>query len=496
MYIYVTICTYKRMFKDESLKDSNNVCSTEKQAEGWLKKIEKSGLPGKFKAWLYQHGLLPRLMWLMTVYEVPFTAVEGVERKINTYLRRWLGIPPSFTSVGLYIRSGQLQLPLSSLVEEFRVAKCRAAMTFRDSRDIKVREAGVKTRSGRKWEASASLAQAEGNLKLKDIIGAACTGRQGLGMTHFQRWGKSNSTERRTLVQAEIRDLEEERRKARAVELASQGAWTRWDLPKRNLTWADLWRLEPFRISFLLRSVYDTLPTPVNLHRWGMRDDPTCKLCGKKGTMAHILTGCKTALTQGRYRWRHDKVLAVLADILEQERTRKRQCKNKPPPAIMFVKEGAKPPGPNKTRASLLQSAQVWELRVDLKRRLQFPDVVHTTLRPDVVLFSPEGKKIILVELTVPWEEGCEEAFERKSERYKDLVQDCRDKGWQAWLYPVEVGCRGFPAQSVWKFLTAVGLTGRERKKAVRKLGEAAERASCWIWSRREELSWQPGGSE
>ncbi len=97
--------------------------------------------------------------------------------------------------------------------------------------------------------------------------------------------------------------------------------------------------------------------------------------------MAHILSGCKTVLAQGRYRWCHDKVLTVLADILEQERTRKWQHKSKPPPGITFVKEGTKPPGSNKSRVSFLQSAQAWELRVDLKRRLQFPDVVHTTLK-------------------------------------------------------------------------------------------------------------------
>jgi hypothetical protein len=32
----------------------------------------------------------------------------------------------------------------------------------------------------------------------------------------------------------------------------------------------ELWKLEPFRISFLLRSVYDTLPSPTNLYRWGL----------------------------------------------------------------------------------------------------------------------------------------------------------------------------------------------------------------------------------
>ncbi|KAL1254474.1 hypothetical protein QQF64_016703 [Cirrhinus molitorella] len=104
---------YLGKWYDEPLRDHNNVRGTEKQAEGWLKKIDKSVLPGKFKAWLYQHPQTD-----VTVYEVPLTAVEGVERKINLQFKRWLGITPGFASVGLYIRSGQLQLPLSSLVEE------------------------------------------------------------------------------------------------------------------------------------------------------------------------------------------------------------------------------------------------------------------------------------------------------------------------------------------------------------------------------------------
>ncbi len=40
--------------------------------------------------------------------------------------------------------------------------------------------------------------------------------------------------------------------------------------------------------------------------------------------------------------------------------------------------------------------------------------VLSTTLRPDIIMWSPGGKKIILVELTVPWDEGCEEAAEKK----------------------------------------------------------------------------------
>ncbi|KAK0140163.1 hypothetical protein N1851_022917 [Merluccius polli] len=429
----------------------------------WLQKIERSGLPGKFKTWLFQHGLLPRLLWLLTIYEMPMTAVEGIERKVNKHLRKWLGIPPSFTSVGLYIRSGQLQLPLSSVVEEFKVAKCRAVMMLKDSPDKMVRGAGVTTRSGCKWAADRHVERAESMLKLKDIIGNPCMGRQGLGSTHFQQWTKADPRQRSDMVQAEVRQLEEDGRWSRAVELGVQGAWTKWDLPKRKITWPELWRLEPFRISFLLRSVYDTLPTPTNLY------------------------------SKGRYRWRHDKVLRALADILEQERRKKHQPQPRPTPSIQFIREGEKPSSSKKTKQSLLQTAPAWEMRVDLGRKLHFPQVVQTSLRPDMVIWSEEAKKVILIELTVPWKDGCGEVHERKATKYQDLVQQGRDKGWQAWLFPVEVGCRGFPAQSVWNTLTVLGIRGRERKTAARRLGEAAERASCWLWNRREELSWGPG---
>ena len=96
-----------------------------------------------------------------------------------------------------------------------------------------------------------------------------------------------------------------------------------------------------------------------------MREDPLCRLCGGKGTMVHILSGCKTALTQGRYRWRHDTVLALLAEILEQERRKKHPAKTRPlPSTIAFVKEGYRPVVQSQAKQNLLQSAQGWEMEV------------------------------------------------------------------------------------------------------------------------------------
>lgn len=136
---------------------------------------------------------------------------------LNKHLRKWLGIPPSFTGVGLYIRAGQLQLPLSSVVEEFKVAKCRVAMMLRDSRDKLVGGAQITTKTGRKWAVDTAVGLAKSSLRLRDIIGSLCTGRQGLGTSRFHQWGNASQEERKEMVQAEVRQQVEEARKAKAV---------------------------------------------------------------------------------------------------------------------------------------------------------------------------------------------------------------------------------------------------------------------------------------
>lgn len=244
------------------------------------------------------------------------------------------------------------------------------------------------------------------------------------------------------------------------------------------------------RVRFLLRSVYDTLPSPTNLFRWGLIQEPGCKLCGARGTMAHILSGCRVALQQGRYRWRHDQVLEVLADILDKERRKPRGPKKSQHHHIAFVRQGEKGKA-TKGMTSLLDGT-TWEMRADLRKRLVFPDIVQTNLRPDIVVWSAQQKSIITIELTVPWEEGCEEAHERKRAKYTELLEMCRERGWRTWLFPVEVGCRGFPAQSVWRMFKMLGVLGKDRRMAIRRLEEKAERASCWLWYRREEQSWKP----
>lgn len=57
----------------ESLIDKNSIEYTKKRFQTWLKIIDGSGLSGKYKVWIYQHGIVPRLMWLLLIYEVATT---------------------------------------------------------------------------------------------------------------------------------------------------------------------------------------------------------------------------------------------------------------------------------------------------------------------------------------------------------------------------------------------------------------------------------------
>ena len=468
-----------------SLKDTPAINEACMELDSWMGKLDKSGLPGRFKAWLFHHAVLPRLLWPLQIYSVPMSAVEQLERRINSFLRRWLGLPRCLSSTALYGTSNALQLPFKGLVEEFIVSRTREACQYRYSKDPKVAGAGIEVRTGRKWSAIKELDIAEERLRVKTIVGTIAVGKTGLGFSPSTRVDQASREERQHLLQEEVRTGVEERRLTKMVGCRQQGAWTKWEqTERRKVSWADIWSTDFSRTRFLLQMVYDTLPSPANLCLWGKKDTPKCPLCPGIGTLQHILSGCKVALTEGRYRWRHDKVLESVAVIITDAIQTSKFSPGKR--AIPFVRAGDKPPTARRDERSLLSSAPDWQLRVDLINQLKFPPhITRTSLRPDIVLFSDSTKQVILLELTVPWEENMEEAYERKLSKYQELLESCRTSGWRTCYFPVEIGCRGFAGRSMVRALTCLGITGQKRRRAIKLILEAAEKTTRWLWIQR-----------
>ena len=196
------------------------------------------------------------------------------------------------------------------------------------------------------------------------------------------------------------------------------------------------------------------------------------------------------ALTQGRYRWRHNQVLRVITESIEKLRMGK--GKGKHSKNIVFVKEGTSlPKSQSKGQKKLMSTAADWKLEVDLNKKLVFPrEIVMTNLRPDIVLSCQKAKTVVMIEPTVIREDHIEEANERKRLKYDELRELCTSKGWAARCLPVEVGVRGFSAQSVHHLLSVFGVKGKERRTIVKNISEAAARASSWLWIKSAEVNW------
>ena len=172
-------------------------------------------------------------------------------------------------------------------------------------------------------------------------------------------------------------------------------------------------------MSFLIRSTYDVLPSPVNLVRWKISMEEKC-VCGKRGTLKHILSNCSKALD--RYTWRHNEVLKILYRVTKERIDQINSGKKPQKPAkrgrIPFARPGQK--SFYKQKRTTIDDTSwngQWEIATDLPGCERFFPI-PTPKKPDIVVWCPGRKVVMLVELTVPHEDNIEAARIRKDARY------------------------------------------------------------------------------
>ena len=122
----------------------------------------------------------------------------------------------------------------------------------------------------------------------------------------------------------------------------------------------------------------------------------------------------------------------------------------------------------------LLTDAKDWVVMSDLGKQLKFPAcIVETTLRPDLVIYSPSVRRVIWWELTCPSEERIDAAHELKLDRYAELEVQCRANGWACHNMAVEVGVRGIVGVSLERAARSIGIRNRGLKKLVREVSRS-----------------------
>ena len=187
-------------------------------------------------------------------------------------------------------------------------------------------------------------------------------------------------------------------------------------------------------------------------------------LCQGRQTTGHVLSSCKIALSQGRYTWRHNRVLQELAAIIS---TAEGETTLPNTNLLIFTTQGGtkswhgRPVRTTNQIKCLLDDCDDWDVSADLPERDSHPSIIkETRLRPDIVIHSASVQQLIMVELTVPYENRMEEAHISKKEKYMNLTKELENAGYKAVVMPVEVGVRGFV-----DLLTKLSICGNKSSK-------------------------------
>ena len=141
---------------------------------------------------------------------------------------------------------------------------------------------------------------------------------------------------------------------------------------------------------------------------WGEKDDPTCALCNGRQITEHVLSSCKVALSQGRYTWRHNRVLQELVVVIS---IAKGQSTHPEADAVIFASEGVAKSWHGSAvkstnrRKCLQAGCDDCEISADLTAWDRHLNIIKDTiLRPHIVIHSSSTQRLILMELTVPYE--------------------------------------------------------------------------------------------
>ena len=107
------------------------------------------------------------------------------------------------------------------------------------------------------------------------------------------------------------------------------------------------------------------------------------------------------------------------------------------------------------------------------------------------MIWSPNKKIVIILELGVPWEENVVASHVRKQARYDQLQAGLQLRGWRVVRLEFEVGSRGYLSTTVSTLWKALGLTQQEAKSAKSRMTETALLCSYVIFSARTTSDWR-----
>ena len=354
------------------------------------------------------------------------------------FLKRWSGLARSADPSRLFLppKHGGLNLcSITDLFKKLQVGKASLLLTSPDSGANRVAKIALEKEEKAEQMAFKPFSYAQATYA--EIPGAP---------------------RRKVVACAKLAEVRKQttQRLLHSTSLRVQGQLLRIVSEEAASAWSEcIQALPSSRFKFALNAAQDTLPHNANLALWRKNHDITdsCKLCGERQTLGHVLNSCKVALQQRRFNNRHDKVLEVITAFVQEHI----------PSNYQIVSD--------------IYNDQPYN----------FPSVLaYTDLRPDLVTFSESDKQAILIELTVCCESSFQAAKERKESKYLELVEEVENNGYNVDLITLEVGSRGFVhVAGFLELKNSLAIQNKDIRSLLPAVAKAAIEGSYQIWTSR-----------
>ena len=251
---------------DGSLTDRKSIEELEDKLLSGLKIIDGSCFSGTQKLWIMQHLLIPRIQWPLLIYEMPMSLAARLEQKISTFIRKWLHLHNSMSSLCFYSADSPCPLPIKSLTSVLKASKISGHLLLKHSHDPLVSSCPPKLKTG-SWEVEKAVNVTEQDIKLQQMTGYHYQGCHGIEYINTPKAPEEKSSKRcRDFISRSFKEIDETYNISKAVQLLLQGQWTRQlSYIQQDFSWKCLLASPINLISFCLSSIFNTLSSPSNL---------------------------------------------------------------------------------------------------------------------------------------------------------------------------------------------------------------------------------------
>ena len=234
--------------------------------------------------------------------------------------------------------------------------------------------------------------------------------------------------------------------------LKQQYVWLQWvdiaepfDFSWKNIIWGGI-SAEIFK--FVLTASVNWVRTPDLLSLWQYKKLATAVYVEQKNVI-YITSSLNVTFSARQKIYLETLVLSLISKAFQTQLEFINSTQNfcSKPAFINFVKAGSeinqKHNPIKQIRSHLLSNANDWKFLTDLPgTNYVFPPEVYSTPeRPDILIWSPKLRTILMLELTCPAEEGIQAAKLRKQSKYMPLLNNISNgTAWKPILLTLEVG--------------------------------------------------------